>query len=197
MIYLFDSAGECVRTYSFQHPDPEVQAEALARAMQDSGATQAVESRDVGAAQDVYLRDGAVLRRGAKPSEYHEWDWSEYAWVLPLEKAKAQRWAQAKAERDTVEFGPFVWNGYTFDGDDQSQRRLGLAVSAAQMALASEQGWSIDWTLEDNTVVSLSAADLIAVVEAMGANTNQAHEAARQKRAAIEAATSLAELDAL
>jgi hypothetical protein len=102
-----------------------------------------------------------------------------------------------KAARDAREFGEFVWSGHSFDGDIQAQRRLNLAVMAAQMALQTNAPWSIDWTLADNAVMTLSASDLVAVVEALGANIDAAHEDARAKRALIEAATTVADLDAI
>jgi hypothetical protein len=131
------------------------------------------------------------------PSPAHTWDWSTKAWVLTLDAAKGAKWAAVKAARDAREFGEFVWSGHSFDGDIQAQRRLNLAVMAAQMALQTNAPWSIDWTLADNAVMTLSASDLVAVVEALGANIDAAHEDARAKRALIEAATTVADLDAI
>lgn len=68
---------------------------------------------------------------------------------------------------------------------------------AAQAAIASGQAWEVDWTLADNSTVTLSSADVIGVVQSMGTNITAAHQAARIKRAAIEAATSAEELDAI
>lgn len=110
---------------------------------------------------------------------------------------RVEVWAAVKAQRDAKEFGPFSWGALTFDGDAESKSRLSLAAMAAQAAIASGQSWVVDWTLADNSTVTLSAADVIGVVQAMGANITAAHQAARIKRAAIEAAQTIEELDAI
>ena len=114
-----------------------------------------------------------------------------------LMRAKERAWGITKAQRDAKEFGPFTWGVHTFDGDANAQRRINLAVMDAQAAMQSGREWLIHWTLADNDVVTLSAHDMISVAMAMGANINQAHEWARAKRAQIEAATTVAEIDAI
>lgn len=144
---------------------------------------------------NVYL-DGqwVVQPKGDAASPWHRWDTSAAVWLLDLDAAKADRWAAIKTERDLREFGKFVWSGHSFDGDRDSQRRLNLALMKAKAAFDAGEDWSIDWTLADNTVLTLSAADLIAVVQALGDNIDAAHEWARVKRAQIEAASNLDEV---
>ena len=48
--------------------------------------------------------------------------------------------------------------------------------------------FSIDWTLADNTVRTLNAADMIAVGVALGQHVNACHERARVLRGEIESA---------
>lgn len=144
-----------------------------------------------------YIDGEGLAHAPPPPTPSHTWDWPSKAWVLSLAAAKGAKWAEVKAARDAQEFGVFKWNGLSFDGDVQAQRRLNLAVMAAQAALSAGEPWSMDWTLFDNTTIALSAADMIGVVEALGANINAAHEAARAKRALIEAATTVQQLDAI
>lgn len=134
-----------------------------------------------------------------RPSDAHTFNYATKQWEDPrtLQDRKAEKWAHAKAERDAQEFGPFSWGAFTFDGDAESKSRLSLAAMAAQAEIASGQVWEVDWTLADNSTVTLSAADVIGVVQAMGANITAAHQEARLKRAAIEAATTVEELDAI
>lgn len=136
-----------------------------------------------------------VLGIPEKPSPYHTWGWTEGAWVVDLPLSKSRAWANAKQVRDYKEFGPFTYNGLVFDGDVDAQRRINLAVMGAQAALIAGQPWSMDWTLADNSVVTLTASEMVAVAQALGANIAAAHEEARLKRAAIEAATTIEELE--
>jgi len=146
-----------------------------------------------------YFDDDIYVHVGTPPSPNLDFNYTTKQWEDPrtLQDRKAEKWAHAKAERDAQEFGPFSWGAFTFDGDAESKSRLSLAAMAAQAAIASGQVWEVDWTLADNSTVTLSAADVIGVVQAMGANITAAHQAARLKRAAIEAATTVEELDAI
>lgn len=115
-----------------------------------------------------------------------------------FEDLKIAKWEDTKVERNANEFGSFIWAGHIFDGDESAQRRINLAVMGAQAALiAGNSSWSVDWTLADNTSLTLSASDMIGVANALGANIAQAHALARVKRQQIEAAQTVEELDAL
>lgn len=135
-----------------------------------------------------------------QPSSIHQFNWVTKQWEDPrtLADLKAEKWASVKAQRDAQEFGAFTWSGHTFDGDEAAQRRINLAVMGAQAALlAGDAGWSVAWTLADNTSVNLSAADMMGVANALGANIAQAHAAARAKRQQIQQAATKEELDAI
>jgi len=129
-----------------------------------------------------YVENSNYYQLTEPPSSAFEFNYFTKQWEDPrtLDDFKADKWATVKAARDAREFGPFSWGALTFDGDAESKSRLSLAAMAAQAAIASGQ-----------------AADVIGVVQAMGANITAAHQAARLKRAAIEAATTVEELDAI
>lgn len=131
------------------------------------------------------------------PSVAHEWDWETKQWVHNLSEARAQAWARIKSARESVEFGPFVWGGQTFDGDSESQRRIQGAAQLATLAQATGQPFSIDWTLADNTQATLTAAEMIGVGMALGQHVNGAHGIARTLRTQIDAATTPEELEAI
>jgi hypothetical protein len=142
--------------------------------------------------------DGEVYRvRPAAPSSNHDWDPAGRGWTLNVQRARAKAWARTKRSRDAAEFGPFSWNGLAFDGDANAQRRINLAVLAAQAALQAGAAWSVEWTLSDNTAVELSAADMLGVAEALGAGIKAAHDRARAIRVQIEAADDEAALGAV
>ena len=132
-----------------------------------------------------------------RPSDSAVWSWSSKSWVPDIDLAKVNAWHSVKAARNGREFGPFTWGGHVFDGDIDAQRRINLAVLGAQVALAAGQPWSVDWTLADNSFVTLSASEMVGVAEAMGASINAAHEWARGLRIQIESATTIEELEAV
>ncbi len=162
---------------------------------------------------DVLQRDGiTVLAEAAPPNSYrdgdtwvlipprpsqaHRWDWSLKAWIDPrtLSDLRAEKWADIKAQRDAVEFGGFDWDGSRFDSDAISQGRITGAVQLAQIA---GEGWSIDWTLADNSVRTLSHTDMSAVGITLGEHVGHVHDIARELRVRINAAKSAEELDAI
>ena len=129
-----------------------------------------------------------------RPSPEHVWCPLNLVWLppvaKPLNQVKAAMWVKVKQARAAAEYGGFTWDGSTFDSDQISQVRIGLNVAQAQM----DSAFSIGWTLADNSVRTLSAADMIAVGVALGQHVNACHEKARVLRAEIEAAATLGAL---
>lgn len=145
----------------------------------------------------AYVEAYNVLSAPPRPGKGYEWDWQAKAWLLEISSARSVVWDAVKIARNGREFGPFTWGGHVFDGDIDAQRRINLAVLGAQVALAAGQPWSVDWTLADNSFVTLSASDMVGVAEAMGASINAAHEWARGLRIQIDAASTIDELEAV
>lgn len=147
-----------------------------------------------------YMEGTTYVPLPPSPSAAFQFNWSTKQWEDPrtLADLKAAKWEQVKAQRDAAEFGLFEWAGHSFDGDEAAQRRITLAVMGAQAALiAGNTVWSVDWTLADNTSLTLSASDMMGVANALGANIAQAHAAARAKRQQIQQAATKEELDAI
>lgn len=114
-----------------------------------------------------------------------------------LAAAKTRRWAFIKAARDQKEYGGFVWDGSTFDSDLQAQTRIQGGVQLANMAAASNQPFGIDWTLADNSVRTLSGADMVAVGLALAQHVQTLHEVGRGLREQIDAATTVEQVNAV
>lgn len=127
------------------------------------------------------------------------WDNSTMAWVddRTLDQLKASRWDVMLAARSADEFGPFVWDGSTFDGDDRSQARIQGTVLLALLAAQTDTSFAVDWTLADNTIRTLTGVEMIAVGQAMSVHVTNAHAAGRARRAAIEAATTAAAVESV
>lgn len=130
------------------------------------------------------------------PQPWLTWSNDTFQWVdaRNLEQLRAAKWNQIKAARDAAEFGGFTWDGSAFDSDLTSQSRI---QGAAQLAALAPTTFSIDWTLADNSVRTLNAAQMTAVGEALGAHVATQHAIGRTLRTAIEAATTPGELDAI
>lgn len=114
-----------------------------------------------------------------------------------LAGAKARRWAMVKQQRDAHEFGQFTWDGAVFDGDKASQDRIAKGVIEAMAAQIQGAAFSEPWTLADNSVRTLSGADMFAVARAMGAQMKAAFEIGRALRLQIEAAETLEQVEAV
>jgi hypothetical protein len=143
-------------------------------------------SHDVDKSQ-YYIVNGEIAEKPEKPSDSHVFDYANGIWSLDLSLAKDARWAQIKSDRFIDEFGSFKWNGYIFQCDEVSQRRIQGAVQLAMMS----ENFTIDWTLLDNTVITLTAQEMIEVGQHLAAHVNACHVKSRQLRTQIDAAESI------
>jgi hypothetical protein len=137
------------------------------------------------------LLPGTSLVEGWPPARGMRWINSGWQVLTPqLAEVREARWQDIKAQREAREFGGFTWGGSYFDSDPISQSRIQGATILAMQAMAAAQPFSIDWTLADNTTRTLSAADMLAVGQALALHVITLHATARALRAAIEAAVS-------
>lgn len=111
-----------------------------------------------------------------------------------LEKIKDAKIAELKAERDAREVEPINYQGYSFDYDSKARDRISAAIIALDVQGADA---SIDWTTADNQDVSVTAADLRAIVAAVAVRSNALHIAYRKAKAQVEAAGSADEVRAV
>ena len=123
------------------------------------------------------------------------WDDEAGEWVDPrdLEQHKLDRWQELKANRDAEEFSSFTWDDNVFQCDDVSQRRLQGAILQASI----DDSVSIEWTLLDNSAITLSALQLKQVGMALAAHVDACHIKARGLRVQVDAASSLTDLNAI
>lgn len=145
----------------------------------------------------LIVSDGTIANFGSKPSPAHVWNWANKQWIYDIIEDQTQTWSRIKSIREAVEFGFFESNGHTFDGDSESRSRIQGAAQLAMLAQSTAQPFSIDWTLADNTQVTLTAAEMIGVGVSLGQHVNNAHSIARVLRAQIEAATTPEELETI
>ena len=127
---------------------------------------------------------------GAPPTHNHIFDYHAKQWIDPrsLDDIKAQKWAEIKSERDSLEFGGFEFDGGIYDSDQVSQSRvMGAAVAGVDQV----------WTLADNTTVELSASQLQQLYAALQAHIASVHERGRITRQLIYDAETKDQVEAI
>lgn len=144
---------------------------------------------------DYYWESDTWIKIPDRPEQHHLFDYTTKQWVDPrtLDDLKTAKWAEVKAARSTAEFSGFTWDGSVFDSDALSQSRIQGAIQLASLT----PDFSIDWTLADNTVRTLNAADIAAVGVALGTHVATQHSKARELRDVITAAVSATEVMAV
>lgn len=112
----------------------------------------------------------------------------------PLEVLRQRKIAELKYQRDAAEVAPIAYNGHSFDYDDKARDRINAAIIALEL---QGEGAKISWTTADNQDVSVTAADLRAIVAAVAVRSNLLHVAYRKAKARVEAAGSADEVNAV
>lgn len=111
-----------------------------------------------------------------------------------LEELKAQKITEFKAIRDTKEVEPISYQGYRFDYDDKARDRINSAIIALDVM---GDGKTIEWTLADNTNVTVTANDLRGVIANVAVRSNQLHVKYRELKERIEKCNTKEELDSI
>ena len=146
-----------------------------------------------------YILDGNVTPKGVPPSADHIFDYTTKQWVDPrtLDDHKSAKWKEIKCQRDVAEFATFTYNNMEFDGDLDAQRRLAAYISVSKSSIAAGQPFEAEFTLANNTNVTLTAQDFVGIelakVQAVAATFNHASAL----RAQIDAATTVQEVEAI
>lgn len=122
-----------------------------------------------------------------KPYQHYKFDWTTKQWIDPrtLDEIKQEKWNELKALRTEKEVGGFSWNNYAFDSDLASQQKIIGATQLAQL----DGNYVVDWTLKDNSIITLTASQVLLVGKALGAHLTQLHILSQQLRQQIDDAT--------
>lgn len=112
----------------------------------------------------------------------------------PLEVVKQRTIMELKYQRDSKEVEPIEYKGYSFDYDEKARDRINAAIIALELQGANAD---IAWTTADNQDVSITAADLRAIVAAVAVRSNALHIAYRKAKAQVEAASTAEEVEAV
>lgn len=147
----------------------------------------------------IDINSQSLVEFPSKPAPYYTWDWNTHSWVdaRTLQQVKDQKWEEIKLSRDAAINAPLDTPYGTFDADANS--RANIANSVLYLQTLEQQGTpgTVDWTLADNTIITLNYQEMSTVGVLLGQRTNAAYDTARALRAQIDAATTIAEVEAI
>lgn len=120
--------------------------------------------------------------------------WEQYTDVEPLEYAKQRKTAEFKARCDSQEVAPIEYNGHSYDYDSKARERINAAIIALD-----QQGADADiaWTTADDNDVTVTAADLRAVIAAVAVRSNALHVKYRTLKQQVQECKTTEELKAI
>ena len=129
-----------------------------------------------------------------KPDPSYMWNPLSLEWVAPnaepLDDLKTEKWNQIKLFRNIIEFGGFSWKNQIFDSGQLSLIRLGTTVQSAIISKITSSPFSINWTLKNNSVITCSADDILAINDALLNHVNQCHQHSKSLRTRLDEAKS-------
>ena len=127
---------------------------------------------------------------------YYPWCslWEQYTDVEPLWYAKQRKTAEFKARRDSQEVAPIEYSGHSYDYDSKARERINAAIIALD-----QQGADADiaWTTADDNDVTVTAADLRAVIAAVAVRSNALHVKYRTLKQQVQECKTVEELEAI
>jgi hypothetical protein len=110
-----------------------------------------------------------------------------------LAVAKAEKKARIEAERDAQCEQSVQVLGHTWDADKRSQELLTTAIALAQAGGPLPSVWR---NRDNNNVPITSIADLLAIANAIAAQTQAAYARSWERKAMVDAAQTLDEVEA-
>lgn len=109
-----------------------------------------------------------------------------------IEELRDQKRSEINTARDKSEQGGFEYLGKTFDSDPISCQRISCAAQAMSI---SQEDITITWTCQDNSTIELNKTQLLELVVALAAWSNECHQKASKLKEQIEKANTKEELD--
>lgn len=137
--------------------------------------------------------------KAARPSYPSVWSNTTFSWedLRSLAQQRLDHWERIKSSRNTAITAPLTTLYGVFDADVYSQKNITDAIAMLQALSAAGYSQTVEYTLYDNTVAILNTAQMVEVGLALGQRTQAAYATARSLRAAIEAATSINEIESI
>ena len=121
--------------------------------------------------------------------------WAEYP--FSFDDLKAAKREEINQARDAAEQGGFEYLSKVFDSDPISCQRIALASQTALISKQASQEFSVEWTCQDNSKITLSADETIGLSVALTKWSNECHIRASKLKVMIEEAETKEEVDAI
>lgn len=115
----------------------------------------------------------------------------------PLEELKVLKRKEINQARDNAEQGGFEYLGKMFDSDPVSCQRIALASQTALISKQAQQEFSVVWTCQDNSKISLSADETIGLSVALTSWSNTCHVKASELKTLVDKAETKEEIDTI
>lgn len=112
----------------------------------------------------------------------------------PFDSVRAHKIFELKAERDNKEVEPITYNGNSYDYDSKARERINAAIIALDQQGADA---AIAWTTADDNDVTVTAADLRAVIAAVAMRSNALHVKYRTLKQQVQECKTMEELEAI
>lgn len=140
--------------------------------------------------------DGEWVCPLPRPSPTHVLGPDGLTWMdtETLDDVKKSKWEEIKAARTAAIDAPLETPYGVFDSDSESRGNIKDAVLMEQTLLSLGMPADVEFTLADNTNVSLSAPAMTQVGLMLGAKVQAAHARARELRAMIDACSTKEEV---
>lgn len=112
----------------------------------------------------------------------------------PIENIKQRKILMLKRQRDVAEVEPIAYNGHLYDYDSKARERINAAIIALDQQGADA---AIAWTTADDNDVTVTAADLRAVIAAVAMRSNALHVKYRTLKHQVQECKTMEELEAI
>ncbi len=112
----------------------------------------------------------------------------------PIENVKQRKILMLKRQRDAAEVEPVEYGGYLYDYDSKARERINAAIIALDQQGADA---AIAWTAADDNDVTVTAADLRAVIAAVAVRSNALHVKYRTLKQQVQECKTMEELETI
>jgi hypothetical protein len=143
-------------------------------------------------------RDADDLDMTAADRKFRDaWTFEGDAVVLDPQKMKPRAQQLVNEWRDAEKHKPITIPAGTFSADEASVANVDRALQGATIIEAGGQPFSVEWSDHENNAVVLDKTALAQLGLAIMGRTDQLYRSARAKKAAIDEATTVAEIKAI
>ena len=114
--------------------------------------------------------------------------------VQTLDEAKLAQRKLLNETRDGLEASGFLYLGKLFDSDERSALRITMAALTAQLSLTNDPPFTIDWTTQDNSILTLTAQEVIEMPRALAIHGLTLHSKGKALKKLLDKATTTTEV---